>query len=164
MWRQHGSRRIFEWCFESFTTVYTDGCCLSNGQKESRAGYGVYWEDNHPWNVSEHLDGPPTNNRAELMGSITAMEIALLNGISDLEIKTDSQYTIDAATKYIQNWKKQNWIKKLDSTPVLNKDLMEKLDNLQQQLNVKWTYVKGHSNDRGNDAADKLAKAGATKV
>jgi len=46
---------------------------------------------------------------------------------------------------------------------VLNKDLMVKIDKLQSQLNVKWTHVSGHSSDKGNDAADMLAKNGAKK-
>ena len=28
--------------------VYTDGCCLNNGQNHSVAGVGVYWGPNHP--------------------------------------------------------------------------------------------------------------------
>ena len=27
-----------------------------------------------------------------------------------------------------------------------------------QKINIQWVYVKGHSNDIGNDAADTLAK------
>ena len=29
--------------------AYSDGCCFGNGQVGSRAGYGVYWDDGHPW-------------------------------------------------------------------------------------------------------------------
>ena len=45
-----------------------------------------------------------------------------------------------AATEWIHQWKRFNWIKKTDSKPVINKDLMIKIDELQQKLNVKWVY------------------------
>ncbi len=45
-----------------------------------------------------------------------------------------------AATEWIQGWKKSNWIKKSDSKPVMHKDLMMKIDELQQKLKVKWVF------------------------
>ena len=38
-----------------YKVVYSDGCCFGNGQIGSRAGYGVYWDDDHPWYVLENL-------------------------------------------------------------------------------------------------------------
>jgi hypothetical protein len=32
-----------------YTVVYSDGCCFSNGSSTARAGYGVYWDEDHPW-------------------------------------------------------------------------------------------------------------------
>ncbi|UJR30583.1 hypothetical protein I4U23_018110 [Adineta vaga] len=146
-----------------YTVVYSDGCCFGNGQIGSRAGYGVYWGDDHSWNTSERLQGDQTNQRAELAAAISAMQVALTNGISHLEIRTDSKYTIQSATQWIPGWKRTNWIKKTDSKPVMNRDLMMKIDELQQKLELKWTYVPGHSSNKGNDEADRLAKAGAQK-
>ena len=34
---------------DEFRVVYSDGCCFGNGQNGSRAGFGVFWDDNHPW-------------------------------------------------------------------------------------------------------------------
>jgi ribonuclease HI len=144
-----------------YTVVYSDGCCFSNGSSSARAGYGVYWDEDHPWNISERLQGDQTNQRAELTAAIRAMEVALSNGITHLEIRTDSKYTIQSATEWIRGWKRSNWIKKTDSKPVMNRDLMMKIDELQEQLQLKWTYVPGHSSNKGNDEADRLAKAGA---
>ena len=45
-----------------------------------------------------------------------------------------------AATEWISGWKRNNWIKKTDSKPVLNKDLMIKIDELQEKVKVKWVY------------------------
>ncbi|CAF3929400.1 unnamed protein product [Rotaria sp. Silwood2] len=142
-----------------YTIVYSDGCCFGNGRSGSKGGYGVYWDDDHPWNISERLKGDPTNQRAELTAAISAMEVALSNSVTHLEIRTDSKYTIQSATQWIHGWKKSNWIKKTDSQPVMNKDLMVRIDELQQKLKIKWTYVAGHSSNKGNDEADRLAKA-----
>ena len=43
-----------------------------------------------------------------------------------------------AATEWIHGWKKNNWIKKSDSKPVMNQDLMIAIDELQQKLKIKW--------------------------
>ena len=83
------------------------------------------------------------------------METALANGVALLEIRTDSKYTIKckhndtvtvsvfnepvlAATEWIPGWKKNNWIKKTDSKPVMNQDLMMKIDDLQKKVKLKW--------------------------
>lgn len=41
------------------------------------AGIGVYWGDDHPDNVSEPLEGRPTNNRAEIMVKIFNIFLSL---------------------------------------------------------------------------------------
>ena len=41
----------------SFQVVYTDGACEGNGKAGARAGIGVYWGPDHPWNVSEPVRG-----------------------------------------------------------------------------------------------------------
>lgn len=48
--------------------VYTDGSCKGPPNKR-RAGYGVFWGTDHPWNVAERLRGRQTNNRAEIEAS-----------------------------------------------------------------------------------------------
>ena len=39
----------------------------------------------------------------------------------------DSQYVINSLTKWMPGWKKKGW-KKSDGKPVLNRDLLEALD------------------------------------
>ena len=70
--------------------VYTDGCCLSNGMSNAKAGIGVYWGPRDTRNVSQHLSGHPTNIRAELAAAQCALEQAHSYGIQNLTIKTDS--------------------------------------------------------------------------
>ena len=37
--------------------MYTDGACEGNGKAGAKAGIGVYWGPDHPWNVSEPVRG-----------------------------------------------------------------------------------------------------------
>ena len=55
--------------------VYTDGACVNNGKPDARAGFGVWFGENDPRNVSESFTGPQTNNRAELLAIIRALTI-----------------------------------------------------------------------------------------
>lgn len=47
-------------------------------------------------------------------------------------------WTALAATEWIPGWKRNNWIKKTDSKPVMNQDLMMKIDDLQKKIKLKW--------------------------
>lgn len=149
----------------SHVIVYTDGSCINNGKPNAQAGIGVYWGKDHKDNLSEPLPGTlQTNQRAELMGCIRALEVYLKKPASQkpLEIRTDSQYTIKCATEWIKNWKCNGW-KSSNGNSVMNKDLIQTLDGLAQQTKVKWVHVRGHKGEPGNEAADKLANAGRIK-
>ena len=71
-------------------------------------------------------------------------------------ITTDSQYVKNGINQWIVNWKKNGW-KTAAKQPVKNKDLWIKLDELVQNNNVEWKWVKGHSGHPGNEKADQLA-------
>ncbi|XP_071964612.1 ribonuclease H1-like [Antedon mediterranea] len=147
---------------EKPTVVYTDGSCTKNGMAGARAGVGVYWGPDHPWNVSEKLYGPPTNQRAELTAALRAIEVAKKNDLEYIELKTDSIYTIKCATEWIDRWKENGWRTSKNGN-VLNKDLIQELDEARMDITVKWKYVPGHKGIHGNEEADRLANIGAKK-
>ena len=64
-------------------TVYIDGSCIRNGSDSAKAGYGVYWGVDHPWNGSYTMpkEEGATNNKAELRAAIKAIEIAEHNQV-----------------------------------------------------------------------------------
>ncbi|XP_033106420.1 ribonuclease H1-like [Anneissia japonica] len=146
--------------YEKPRVVYTDGCCTSNGRSGARAGIGVYWGPDHPWNVSEKLHGHQTNQRAELKAAVRAIEVAKENDLNDIELKTDSIYTIKCVTDWIDKWKENGW-KTSKNGNVVNRDLIEDLDEARQDINVTWRHVPGHKGIQGNEEADRLANLGA---
>nr|XP_022317374.1 ribonuclease H1-like [Crassostrea virginica] len=143
--------------------VYTDGCCLNNGQNHSVAGVGVYWGPNHPSNVSERLPGKPTNNRAEIHAARIAVKQAKEKGMKSVTVVTDSQFLINGMTSWIHNWKRNGWVLS-DKTEVKNKEDWKAIDSEMQGIEVKFKHVYGHRGVEGNEAADRLANEGAIKT
>ncbi|KAJ5937184.1 Ribosomal protein L9/RNase H1 N-terminal [Penicillium verhagenii] len=145
--------------------IYTDGSSLRNGTPLASAGVGVYFgPGDSSRNVSEPLKGNrQTNQRAELTAILRAIDIAPRH--RDVTIFTDSKYSIDCVTVWFVNWRRNNWMTK-DKKPVENRDLVEsilvKIEE-RQELKVKtlFQWIKGHANDPGNEAADRLAVNGA---
>lgn len=104
------------------------------------------------------VDGRATNNTAELTAAIEGFKIALESGAQNLVMRPDSEYVIKGLTQWVQKWIKANWIK-ADGTPRENKELWLSLldykkrwDGRGYKFKIEW--VKGHSNDIGNDKAD----------
>ncbi|KPJ13751.1 Ribonuclease H1 [Papilio machaon] len=147
---------------DGYVQVYTDGACSSNGRNGARAGIGVYWGDGHPLNVSEPVTGRATNNCGEIQAATSAIKIALQNKVKKLTINTDSQFLINSVTKWMPGWKRKGW--KLQSgEPVKNEKDFKELDEIQNKLQIKWVYVEAHKGVHGNEMADQLAKAGASR-
>lgn len=116
-------------------------------------------------NLSEPLDGPrQTNQRAELTAIQRALDLSPLN--RNVEIFTDSSYSIKCVTEWIHNWRRNGW-QTSARKPVENRDLIEavtaKIDERDKVgVKTKLVWVKGHATDEGNIAADSLAVKGAS--
>ncbi|XP_062428979.1 ribonuclease H1 [Rhea pennata] len=145
-----------------FAVVYTDGCCSGNGRNRARAGIGVYWGPGHPLNTSERLLGRQTNQRAEIHAACKAIEQAKSQNIKKLIIYTDSKFTINGITSWVDNWKTNGW-RTSSGGSVINKEDFERLDNLSKGIEIQWMHIPGHAGFRGNEEADRLAREGASK-
>ena len=136
--------------------IFTDGACKGN---PGVGGWGVvlrYGE--HEKQLCDAVANT-TNNQMELTAVIQGLE-ALKKGFSgSVIVYTDSQYVQKGISEWIFNWKKNNW-KTAAKKPVANQELWQKLDELSQQFNIQWQWVKGHNGNPDNELADSLANRG----
>ena len=138
--------------------IYTDGACSGN---PGPGGWGVLmrWGD-----IEKELSGgepETTNNRMELMAAIKGLEA--LKKCGKVDLYTDSVYLRDGITKWIFNWEKNGW-RTSNKKPVKNKDLWIKLNEVIQNHDISWYWVKGHCGHIENERADSLARKGMPKV
>lgn len=165
---------------ETIQYIYTDGACSNNGRKNANAGYGVYISENNPNNISERVVGKQTNNVAEVLAIIKALELIKKNtkllttsnnnkdinknnaNITQWVIVTDSKYALRYATTLGEKYNKENW-----KTDIPNKELVKQLYLLTQDVkkykNVEFQKVEAHTGKQdkhslGNEQADKLAR------
>jgi ribonuclease HI len=142
--------------------AFTDGSSLSNPGGPGGTGHvlldragpavrlgGTRWV----------VDGDAvTNNRMELRAVLEVLE-----GIPDgevVEVRSDSQYVINALSKWIHGWRRKGW-RTASGAPVLNRDLIEALDARASALRVRYVWVRGHDGDALNEICDALAQAAA---
>ncbi|WP_349827894.1 ribonuclease H family protein [Brevibacterium litoralis] len=134
-------------------TAACDGSALGN---PGPAGWAWYVDDDR-WAAGGWPNS--TNNRGELQAVLSLLQ-ATAHLDEHFHLLCDSQYVINALTKWMPGWKKKGW-KKRDGKDVLNRDLMEALDLALADREVTFEWVKGHSDHRMNEAADSRARAAA---
>ena len=138
--------------------MYTEGACRGNPGK---GGWGVllrYGDAEKSLHGGEALT---TNNRMELTAVIKGLEA--LTKPCNLSITTDSKYVLTGITEWIANWKQRGW-RTSNKKPVLNVELWKRLDELVDQHQIEWTWVKGHTGHPENEIADQLANQGIDEL
>ena len=138
--------------------VFTDGACRGN---PGPGGWGVLLRIDGEEITLFGGEENTTNNRMELKAAIKALEY--FDYKVSLSISTDANYVKDGITKWLHNWKKNNWVT-ASRKSVKNKDLWEQLDTLNSLNNVSWKWVKGHAGHRENEIADMLANKGIDEL
>ena len=138
--------------------IFTDGACKGN---PGDGGWGAIIRINDHEELIWGGEKETTNNRMEMIAAIKALEY--LKESSALTLTTDSGYVKDGITKWLQNWKKNDW-KTAAKKPVKNKDLWQELDVQSSRHTISWKWVKGHSGHRENEIADMLANRGVEEL
>ena len=134
-------------------TAAADGSALGNPGPN---GWAWYIDDAN-WAAGGSPHG--TNNQGELRAVLELLRATA--GISEkLMIECDSRYVIDSVTKWMPGWKRKGW-RKSDGGPVLNRDLLEGIDEAIRGRDVEFSWVKGHAGHPLNEAADERANAAA---
>lgn len=136
-------------------TAAADGSALGN---PGPAGWAWYVDHEH-WRRGGWPHG--TNNQGELMAVLDLFQSTAHLPDSALHILCDSQYVIKALTEWMPGWKRKGW-RKADGKPVLNEDLLKRLDAAMQGRTFEFEWVKGHAGHPLNEAADENARAAAT--
>jgi ribonuclease HI len=133
-------------------TLYTDGACSGN---PGVGGYGAVLIYNGFAKQISGAEAETTNNRMELYAVICGLQS--LKEKCQVEIYSDSAYTVNGFNNgWVYSWAKNGW-KKADGKQVLNVDLWQRLLDLTQQHQVTFNKVKGHADNKYNNICDKLA-------
>ena len=139
-------------------TLYTDGACSGN---PGPGGWGAILSYK---GLEKELSGGEamtTNNKMELSAAIFGLET--LKEPCKVDLYTDSRYLVDAIDKgWLRGWKKNGWCK-ADKSPVLNRELWERLDSQLERHQVVFHWVKGHAENPWNNRCDALAVAQSRK-
>jgi ribonuclease HI len=134
--------------------VWTDGACSGN---PGPGGWGAILSYKGKEKELSGGEAMTTNNRMELMGAISALE--MLTRPCTVALHTDSQYLRQGITAWIHGWKRNGW-KTADRKPVKNEELGKRLDAALGRHKIEWKWVKGHAGDEMNERADALARSG----
>lgn len=138
--------------------LYTDGACSGNPGAGGWAAILIYKKK---IKKISGCQSDTTNNRMELMAAIKGLEA--LNEKCKVSLYTDSMYLKDGITKWIINWRKNNW-RTSNKKPVKNMDLWQQLELVVQNHEVVWHWVKGHGEDKYNIMVDELAVLARNKT
>mgnify|MGYP005686027097 CR=1 FL=1 len=134
-----------------YVEIFTDGACRGN---PGPGGWGVLLRYNDHEKELKGSEAETTNNRMELQAAIAAL--ASLSHPCQVKLTTDSRYVMDGIEKWLPAWKQKGW-RTAARKPVKNEDLWRLLDSLNQQHDVQWQWVKGHSGHVENERVDQLA-------
>jgi len=154
---------------ENALNIYTDGSSFSSPRT---GGIGMRFvlvdacgrEQVHDFCPSGYKGA--TNNQMELKACIMALSeakrLGWSQGVGKIVIHTDSMYVSSNYKKAMFEWPKSRWHGR-SGAPVLNAELWKNLTRAMKasgcRVDIEW--VKGHSKDPHNKAADKMARQSA---
>jgi len=138
--------------------LYTDGSCLGN---PGRGGWAARCVD--LFDISGGTEHS-TNNIMEMTAVVKGLEKCLEHGLTDVIVYTDSVYVMKGMNVWIHGWKNKGW-KTAGGTPVKNKELWIRLDELREKFNtVEMHWVKAHAGNTHNEFVDSEARRQANNI
>ena len=133
-------------------TIYTDGACSGNPGPGGWAALLKFGQHEKELFGSEP---ETTNNRMELTAAFEALKA--LKEPCQIDFYTDSEYLKKGINEWIVNWKRKGW-KTAAKKAVKNQDLWKALDEVIQEHQINWHWVRGHAGNKYNERVDKLAR------
>jgi ribonuclease HI len=132
-------------------TIYTDGSCEPNPGAGGWAALLLFPDRQIPLSGAEP---ETTNNRMELTAAVEALRA--LPERSRVEMYTDSEYLKKGITEWLPGWRARNWKRK--GGQLANVELWKALDQVMNQHQVDWHWVKAHASSQYNNQVDQLAR------
>ena len=139
---------------EASINIYTDGSSLGN---PGPGGYGIILEWKKKNYIKEYSKGfkYTTNNRMELLAVVVALEKLKINR-ANVVVFSDSKYIVDSVElKRVFKWENNNFKK------IKNPDLWIRFLKMYSKHDIKFIWIKGHSNHPQNERCDELAVTAA---
>ena len=140
---------------ERLLHIFTDGACTNNGRNNASAAWGALLVSDDGYIVLDRYSGaipltePQTNQRAELTALLKGVELAesqlrQQNGITKIQIWSDSQYSINCASVWGLTWRKNGW--KKQGGPIQHLDIIRTLveKTIQLGFTIEYKWLKGH--------------------
>ena len=154
---------------ENTLNIFTDGSSIGSPR---RGGIGVIFviidssgkEQVQDFQFTGYKNA--TSNEMELQACIVALKEAMKQNlppnVTRVVVQTDSFYVVDNYRKAMFQWPKTRWLSH-SGRPVLNadrwKELVKCIQKTRMPVEIRW--VRGHSKNKYNKAADKLARQSA---
>jgi ribonuclease HI len=145
-------------------TYYTDGAATminKRGKYLREAGGWAFVLLKNNEEIASQSGGCPltTNNEMELYAIYASIKdfLNIASPEDSLVICSDSAYCINIFESWAFGWQKNGW-RKSDGKPIQNLPLIQAIWKLMAKVkNIAFKKVKGHSKNKLNAKADKLA-------
>jgi len=132
--------------------IFSDGACSGN---PGPGGWGTLLRYEGREKELSGFEELTTNNRMELTAAIAGLEA--LKKPCQVFLTTDSEYLKKGMTEWIAGWVRRGWVNS-QKKPVANRDLWEKLLELNEIHQIEWNWVRGHDGHAENERCDELAR------
>lgn len=140
--------------------LYTDGACSGN---PGPGGWAYILRDAASGEEVEQAgaERQTTNNRMELSAVIEGL--STLKSSSVVDLYSDSQYVLKGLEEWMKSWKARGW-RTAAKKPVKNVEMWKQLDGLMEGHEIRFHWVRGHSEHPENERCDELAVAAREAV
>ncbi|MFB6355742.1 MAG: ribonuclease H [bacterium] len=140
--------------------AYVDGSRVGKKSENGPTGVGIVLRSREGFKEIGKYTGEGTNITAELNAIRFALE-AITDRTRPVRLYTDSEYSINALTDWIHNWRNNGW-QTSGGDPVSNQDLLKEISSVMDEFNdLELHWVEGHSGHIFNERADYLAESEA---
>jgi ribonuclease HI len=131
--------------------IVTDGSAIGN---PGPGGWAAVLTSGHvQWEISGACSWT-TISEMELMAAIQALRS--IPAGSKVNLCSDSDYLIRGMKYLTTPWRNQGW-RNRRGLPLRHQGLWRELLQLEKDIQIRWTWVRGHSGHRLQDRADVLA-------